>query len=284
MPNAKGPKRRRKRDSMEQERNPKHTPDDAELTNALAKTKWGKTYLTNFLDSAERNLRISYVNLKGYFEMFESLGELFKMAVESVGYSDESSFAIAALLGRACGNYFAAVRLSSSGQLAECYAQLRACLEDALYAFNIHSDPTLAKVWFDRHQNDDSRKKSIKQFKPIDILEKLRQKNLSLGLEAAKDYDKCIDFGAHPNERSVTSNLRLSNGKISLELFNTQKGMFEACLLVCVMCGSDAIRIFNLIYPNEFKRINVGQRIQNIQVQFGRIAPGPVYNLRHEAL
>lgn len=282
---AKAKRSRSRREKTEvRPQNPAYTPTDEELKERLAQTRWGKTYLTNFLDAAEKNIQISYVNLKGYFEMFESLGDLFKAATENVGYSDESSFAIASLLGRACGNFFAAVRLSSSGQLAECYAQLRACLEDALYAFNIHLDSGLAQVWFDRHQNDDSRKKSIKQFKPIDILEKLRQKNLSLGLEAAKDYDKCIDFGAHPNERSVTSNLRLSNGKISLELFNTQKGMFEACLLVCVMCGSDAIRIFNLIYPNEFKRINVGQRIQNIQVQFGRIAPGPVYNLRHEAL
>jgi len=266
---------------MGQEQDQGHAPDDAELTNVLSKTKWGKTYLTKFLDSAEKNIRISYVKLKGYFEMFENLGELLKAAVETVGYSDEKSFAIASLLGRVCGNYFAAVRLSTSGQLPECYAQLRVCIENALYAVNIHNDPTLAKVWFDRHLCDKSRKESVKLFRPSDILDKLKQFNQKLGNETARDYEGCIDFGAHPNEKSVTSNLSLSGGKISLDLLNTQKGMFEACLLVCVMCGLDAIRIFNLIYPKEFKGINADQRIQNIQEQFTRITPGPVYELRH---
>lgn len=260
--------------------NPAYTPTDEELKERLAQTRWGKTYLTNFLDAAEKNIQISYVNLKGYFEMFESLGDLFKAATENVGYSDESSFAIASLLGRACGNFFAAVRLSSSGQLAECYAQLRACLEDALYAFNIHLDSGLAQVWFDRHQNDDSRKKSIKQFKPTDILEKLKQKSLSLGQNVAEDYNRCIDFGAHPNERSVTSNLILQGGRISIQLFNTEKGVFQACLLVCIRCGVDVIKVFDLIYQNEFKRINADHRICNIQEQFRRIAPGPIWDLR----
>jgi hypothetical protein len=257
-----------------------HIPTDDELRSALEKTKWGKTYLTEFLRSADVNTRITYLNLKGYFEMLENIGDIFKLASDSVGYFDESNFVMALLLGRACGNYFAAVRLSSSGQLAESYVQLRAFIEDALYAFNIHSEHTLAKVWLDRHENDKSRKEAIRLFGPKNILDKLEQVDRKLGQETKSDYEYCIDYGAHPNERSVSSNLNLASGKISLVLLNTNTGIFHVCLLMCVMCGLNAFRIFNLIYPDDFKKFNAEQRMQNIQDQFGRIAPGNIYILR----
>lgn len=257
-----------------------HIPTDDELRSALEKTKWGKTYLTEFLHSAETNVKITYVKLRGYFEMLENLADIFKTGSDCVGYSDIGSFVVASLFGRAWGNYFAAVRLSSSGQLPESYVQLRACIENALYAFNIHNDPKLGQVWFNRHKDDKSRKNSIKLFSPKIILDKLEQVYKKLGQETAKDYERCIDYGAHPNERSVSTNLNLSGGKISLRLLNTNTGIFQACLLMCVMCGLNAFRIFNLIYPDDFKKFNAEQRMQNIQAQFGRIAPGNIYVLR----
>jgi hypothetical protein len=261
-----------------------YIPTDDEIRATLKKTKWGETYLTKFLHSAERNIQISYIKLKGHFEMLESIGDIFELASENIGYSDSniSSSVIALLFGRACGNYFAAIRLSSSGQLAESYVQLRACIEDALYAFNIHKEPMLAQVWLDRHKDDKARKNSKKSFSLKNILDKLEQIDKKLGQETAKHYEKCIDYGAHPNERSVFPNMDIiPNGKISLKLFNTSEGVFEGCLLMCVMCGLDAIKIFNLIYPDDFKKFNADQRIQNIQSQFNQIAPGVIIALRN---
>jgi hypothetical protein len=112
------------------------------------------------------------------------------------------------------------------------------------------------------------------------ILDKLKQMDSTLGRETAKDYECCIDYGAHPNERAVSSNISISGGKISLDLLNTQEGLLQGCLLACVMCGLNVVRIFNLIYPDDFKKFNAEQRIQNIQAQFGRIAPGNICVLR----
>ncbi|MFH1370064.1 MAG: hypothetical protein ABII09_02080 [Planctomycetota bacterium] len=257
-----------------------YVPADDEIRAALDKTKWGKTYLTEFLLSADINTRITYLKRNGYFEMLENLGDIFISASENVGYSDNSSFVIALLLGRACGNYFATVRLSSSGQLSEAYVQLRTCIESALYAFNIHSERSSAQVWLDRHKSNKSRKVSLNLFKPGVIMSRLEQTNQSLGQETKRDYEHCIDYGAHPNERSVSSNLNISGGKISLILLNTTEGIFEFCLSACVMCGLDVVKIFNLIYPDDFKKFNADQRMQSIQLQFGRIAPGVSFALR----
>ena len=67
------------------------------------------------------NTRITYLNLQGYFEMLEGVGDIFKMACDTVGCSDLSNFVTLFLLQRAYGSYLAAVRLSSSGQLTESY-------------------------------------------------------------------------------------------------------------------------------------------------------------------
>lgn len=257
-----------------------YSPSEAELQSEIDKTKWGQTYLTDFLARAQANVRITYLNLKGYFEMLESLGELFKLACESVRYSDRNGFAKACLLGRASGSLFAAVRLSSSGQLSECYTQLRACIESALYAFNMHINQANGQVWLDRHENEVSRKACVKAFSPKKILDALKIMSPSLGRSIGVHYERCIDFGAHPNERSVSTNLNLSNGKISLRLLNTERGMFHACLLICVACGVDVMKAFALLYPNEFTAINAQIRIGNIEQQYARIAPGPLYDLK----
>jgi hypothetical protein len=212
--------------------------------------------------------------------MLEGVGDIFKAACDTVGYSDLSNFVTVLLLHRACGNYFASVRLSSSGQLPESYVLLRACIENALYAFNVYSDPKLAKTWLNRHKNAQSKRASQNLFKPGVILSNLIKTNQSLGQGVKKDYDFCIDLGAHPNERSVTSHLRFTGKEMSSSLFNTTEGIFKACLLMCVTCGLNTIRVFNLIYTDDFKKINVEQRIQTILGQFRRIAPEVSYKLR----
>ena len=254
-------------------------PTDDEIRIALEKTKWGKTYLTNFLHSADRNTRITYLKLMGYFEMLESVGDIFKAALDNVGYLDGSSGVIALLLGGACRNYLAAVRLSSSGQLTESYAQLRACIEDALYAFNIYRAPELARTWLDRHKGEKSRKDSLNSFKPGTILNELTLTNQSLGKNIKREYENCIDYGAHPNERSVTPNLTFTGSGISVALLNTTEGIFQACLLTCVRCGVEAIEVFKMIYPDDFKKFNVEQRIEAIHKQYSRISPEIRYKL-----
>jgi hypothetical protein len=250
-----------------------YEPTDDEIRVALEKTKWGKTYLTDFLHSADKNTRITYLNSAGYFEMLENVGDIFKAACDNLGYSDSLNWVIKLLLGRACGNYFAAVRLSSSGQLPESYLQLRACIESALYAFNVYSNPKLTQIWLDRHKNEQSRKDCKKLFHLKVIQKNLIQTNQSLGKSIESDYEHCIDYGAHPNERSVSSNLSFTGQKVAFGLFNTTEGIFQWCLAACVMCGLDAIKVFNLIYPDDFKKFNAEQRIRSIEEQHIRIIP-----------
>jgi hypothetical protein len=255
-------------------------PTDEEIKSALKKTKWGKTFTTDFLQKADDNTRITYRNLPGYFEMLEGVGDIFMTASNVIGYSNLSNYVTLLLLQRACGNYFSSVRLSSSGQLPESYVLLRACVEDGLYAFNVYSEPKSAQIWLDRHENEQSRKDSKKLFQLKVLQDNLIQANQQLGRNIQSDYEWCIDYGAHPNERAITTNLSFTGKKMFLELLNTTEGVFQMCLSMCVTCGLDVIKVFNLIYPDDFKKFNAEQRVDSIHSQFKRIAPEISYKLR----
>ena len=221
----------------------KYVPTDKELESTIQKSKWGRTRLTSFLPDAHKNTLITYLKQPGYFEMLNNLGELLDSANVCLTYSDSdlSTIVIVSLFGRACGNFFAAVSLATSGQLTESYAQLRVCIENAFYASYIKSQPSLAKVWGDRHQSDQSKKKCIDSFRIGDMIRSLESQNLKLGQRAKKEYDTCIDFGAHPNERSVIPNLKVAEGcPLKLQLLNVDPGLFGACLLsvVLIVCAN----------------------------------------------
>jgi hypothetical protein len=261
----------------------KREPTDDDIRIALEKSKWGKTFTTDFLNKADMNTRITYLRLHGYFEMLEGVGDIFMAASETVDYSDLGGFVKVSLLDRAFGNYFAFVRLSTSGQLTESYVLLRACIESALYAFNIHNNPELVKIWLNRHKNAQSKKDSQNLFKPGVILSNLIQTNQSLGKNIKSDYEWCIDFGAHPNERAVIQNLKVTGRKMSFSLLNTTEGVFQGCLSMCATCGVNTLKLFNLIYPDDFKKFNAEERIQAIQEQMKRIAPEISYKLRSKS-
>ena len=265
----------------------KYIPTDEEVEATIRKSKWGESYLTRFLADAHKNILIAYVKQRGYFEMLHNLGVLLEKLNAWLTYSDSdlSSFVVLSLFARACGNFFAAVRLAASGQLTESYAQLRVCIENALYASYIRSKPGLAQVWADRHQSEEKRKKCRDSFKISSMIENLQSQSRALAKRVKKEYDTCIDFGAHPNERSVVPNLQMAkNGSLRHYLFNTEPGVYGACLLAVVSMALSVVEIFEKVYPNEFKEINGRQRVQTIQDQYMRIAPGVVVALKSSTL
>jgi hypothetical protein len=70
-------------------------------------------------------------------------------------------------------------------------------LEYAAYAVHIHRDPGLGKVWLDRHQGPVSMKAQKNAFS---------HRKVAASISAARFedmYQRTIDFGGHPNERSV---------------------------------------------------------------------------------
>jgi len=94
----------------------KYMPTDEQVDTTIRKPKWGESHLTRFLADGHKNVLITYVKQRGYFEMLDNLGVLFEKLNACSTYSDSdlSSFVVRPLFGRACGNFFAAARMGLS--------------------------------------------------------------------------------------------------------------------------------------------------------------------------
>lgn len=109
--------------------------------------------------------------------------------------------------------YLSALKLTISGQSSSVYPILRVSYENAVYALMIHDNKELAKIWTNRHHDEESYKKNKTTFSPA--IKKLRKK-LEEYDEKSNDtnyteyilglYDAVIDFGSHPNPKTIQNN------------------------------------------------------------------------------
>ncbi len=108
--------------------------------------------------------------------------------------------------------YTAAIRLSLSGHAAATYPLFRTALEAACYVFVMGLNPKLEAVWADRHLNSKTGQECRRMFSAA-------VKDAAKGIEARQPgsgheewinncYQGAIDFGAHPNPKSIFEHLQ----------------------------------------------------------------------------
>jgi hypothetical protein len=243
--------------------------ENTELINELAKVKWGKDILSGRLDDAFYNIGVSFLELKPYFDNLIRATEIFNDVLKLLSHSDFKGFVSMSLFARAYSCFVGAVRLSCSGQVTETWVLLRACIENSLYAFYIAGNPEYATIWAERGESEDHKKNCRKVFAIGNIWKVLGEKSPSL-TKAVKDYyDDTIDWGAHPNERSLFSNLekKQDGSGLMLNIFNPSETLMRHGLCAILSNVSLVFKIFALIYPDEFKQPNLSIKIGNLNNQ-----------------
>jgi len=116
---------------------------------------------------------------------------------------------VSALLGiQAYYSLLAAANVGMSGHAAATYPLYRAALEAACYSFLTNHDPEMSHIWVKRHENDEARKLCRNKFTSAvrDAAKLVEMKDyISSGTETwvKESYDLAIDFGAHPNPKSI---------------------------------------------------------------------------------
>ena len=172
---------------------------------------FGSDELTKRISDAWHNIRATWSQHKPIVHLLSSINDLFMKYVEvfyklSKETNIESS--PAAFLARAYGCYLAAVRISSSGQIAEAFVMFRACIENALYGYYINKRLEQGDIWVKRHRSKEAEKLVRKNFSIGAILRFLAEQEPKVGPWIKDMYDKSIDYGAHPNVYSIGLNLR----------------------------------------------------------------------------
>lgn len=272
MKSKKRTERKKKRSSMEDKalKDTRTTPSTfEEISIDLKNAGWGNDKLTQNIEMAFCNIGVSFINLKPHFKLLQKANEIFIDAFEQIT-TDTIEKEIACLLfGRAFGCFLGAVRLSSSGQMTETWILLRALIENCLYAFYIFESPERADIWVNRHKDETSNKKCKDTFKVGSIWAELKIRSKRTANEAKTLYDKAIDWGAHPNERSLFPNLvpKPNGSGLSLRLVNANPAFIRASVIYTIRTSLFTFRIFNLVFPEVFGQPKIDIKIQNLDRQ-----------------
>jgi hypothetical protein len=98
-----------------------------------------------------------------------------------------------------------------------------------------------ATVWLNRHQDEAGMKASKKAFQHVAVAASVVAANQHAGKRFEDLYQRTIDWGGHPNERSVTGNMRVikePDRRVMLAIMLHGDGVaLEMALKTVAQCG-----------------------------------------------
>ncbi len=108
--------------------------------------------------------------------------------------------------------YLGAVRVAMTGHEAATFPLFRTALESACYAFLMSEDESLPEIWGNRHRNAKAMRLCRRKFTSA-VSEAARAIEASQRRKGHAKwindcYQSAIDFGAHPNPRSIYHHIR----------------------------------------------------------------------------
>jgi hypothetical protein len=158
-----------------------------------------------------------------------------------------------------------------TGMPTEAYPLCRAVLEQAGYAFLIHAKPDLGEVWLRRHDGPMEKKAVRKAFTPAEIKAALGKTDMGLQKVFDSLYEHSIDFGGHPNERSLTSNLSLTErGRtrtFKIQYLQGNTTWVRAAIRNTARSGLFALFAFQHIMAARFQLLGIRDEMNSLRVR-----------------
>jgi hypothetical protein len=232
--------------------------------------EWGNDRITNFFDKVRENSFATFVQSKELLARLININEIFCSAIEYMNYT-KNWFALFFFL-KAHSSFLAAIGLAIGTQIPEAYMVLRGVVENSLYGLYIHKKPELAEIWLSRHESDADKKAVKEKFKIGDMLTLLENIDSKLGKIARSLYERTIDHGAHPNERSLSSMLKQNKKEndigFKLNYLTNERIVIELCLKSSAQIGVLCLKILELILPERFRITGLSKKLDIVSKDF----------------
>ena len=220
---------------------------------------WAKDDLTKFLQATHQQQYATFHNKKQAVGPLTAIDELFVRV--SRNWVNPLSEVEAMLCLRCHAAFRAAAGERWPVRRVECYRQCRGMLENAAYAVHIHRDPSLAMLWLNRHRDEAGMKASKKAFHHIPVAAAVAAANQHAGKRYEDLYQQTIDWGGHPNERSVTGNLKMieeRDRRIMLAIMLHGDGVeLDLALKTAARCGTVSLELLQVLYNARFELLGV---------------------------
>ncbi|MCE5269814.1 hypothetical protein LLH00_00845 [bacterium] len=238
-------------------------------TNMSLPPLWGDDHLSDFIQKSLQNELANFVHKKQVYNFLSAVDDCFFCIAGNLNNPNNRDIVCALLLLRTHSAYLSACRLSLSGQATETFPQLRACLEFSLYALHIKNNPGYDEIWLRRHDNGDSIKDVRQKFRYQFLINTLELVDAALCPDVKQLYERCIDFGAHPNERSVTGSMQMEQQSGGLRL--DQKYLhgdsieLDHALKTTAEIGLGSLLIFQHIFIHRFELLSLDIKLNKLR-------------------
>ena len=170
---------------------------------------WAADSLTGFIDTAHRNRFATFANKKDWSKRLIDLDGCFMRVAKE--WLNPGNPLTPLFFLRCHSAYRAACEHAMAGQVTDTFPQIRACLEYAGYALHIHKNPRLGEIWLRRHEDEATKKAVREKFLVLNVRATIEKANRHAAKVFDELYERAIDFGAHPNERSITGSLKITD-------------------------------------------------------------------------
>lgn len=184
-----------------------------------------KSFL-NLASENEQEARVHYVQFITFLERIDSL-------FREITVGEFQGEPIAALIFmNAHASFLGASRLALSGQSAPTYMVMRGALESALYALIASHTDGYSKIWVNRSKDIAACRRVFTAKNAFTILER----DPHLCAAAKQAYEASIDFGAHPNFRSVFDHIGVTelNDVTFTYLHSVPSNHIERAVTACI--------------------------------------------------
>lgn len=232
---------------------------------------WGQDALSKYLETAERNVIATFANCSDVCARLSEIDACFRTLNE--GLTNTPNWFESFFLLRAHSAFLTSIRLVTAGAVTESYATCRQAIEFALYGYCLFKQPELREIWLNRRESDESRKLVTNTFRVSEILKRAATDIPQHGAVAKELYERTIEYGAHPNELSVTTTIQsLKNGddRVLRTIYLHDHDLPKQLALQTVTgTGLCVLGIFQQVHSELFVRLGLndklGQLIQGTQ-------------------
>lgn len=232
--------------------------------------KWQEDSITQFFEAVKEQVYATFVQRSKEFASLVEVDGLFRKAIDCA-HNTQHWFPYLFIL-KAHSAFLSAVQLVMGTQAQEGYMVLRGALENALYGYYIFKHPELAKVYLQRDENDKTKKEMRDKFKNRTIIGLLKGDDKNLGNAVEKLYERVIDFGAHPNEKSLSSSLKKTDTKDAIKFeisyLTADPLVINLGLKTATQVGIACLKIAEKVLPERFKIVGLSERIQTVSKAF----------------
>jgi hypothetical protein len=246
---------------------PLTAPIPSRTTQRTVPAGWDKDPLTQHWEACASNMVTNFATGSDELRYMQVVDNLFVEITKNL--INSKKLIVALLLLRTHSAYRAATVIAASGMATDIYPILRSVLETAGYALLIYDTPELAAVWLERHTSDDDMAKVKAKFTVGAIKRAVMAKDAGLHAVFEKLYTATIDMGGHPNERSLTSSMTLTEDEqrkvFNVEYIQGNSLGVKLAMKTAAQVGLCALYMFQHMMKERFELLGLRDAMQKLR-------------------